>query len=297
MSQSDLFQWRRITGRQSGPHLLILGGVHGDEFEPMVAIRRLAAKVSAAELRGTLTLVPVVNEPAFLCGQRVAADGLDLARTFPGRADGSITERIAHAAGELIRAADYLVDLHTAGTTMDIVPLTGYMLHRNEAILDKRRKMAAAFNLPLVWGTTPDLEGRSLSLAARSQRTGHLRRIPRRGGVQFRRGRCLCPGMPECHVRPNHDRWPRVAQNGTSRGGGCTPGLRASPDQQLVAVYRILRKCDAIGSARSRRGTPRHYFRPARTGCETDSQQAEWHDRVAADLFACLTRRLPGSGC
>ena len=165
MSQSDLFQWRRITGRQSGPHLLILGGVHGDEFEPMVAIRRLAAKVSAAELRGTLTLVPVVNEPAFLCGQRVAEDGLDLARTFPGRADGSITERIAHAAGELIRTADYLIDLHTAGTTMDIVPLTGYMLHRNEEVLDKQRKMAAAFNLPLVWGTTPDLEGRSLSLA------------------------------------------------------------------------------------------------------------------------------------
>jgi predicted deacylase len=165
MIPSNLLQRQRITGHQPGPHLLILGGVHGDEFEPMAAIRRLAAKVSAGDVRGTLTLVPVVNEPAFLRGQRVAEDGLDLARTFPGRADGSVTERIAYAAGELIRAADYLIDLHTAGTMMDIVPLTGYMLHPDDAVLDKQRKMAAAFNLPLVWGTTPDLEGRSLSLA------------------------------------------------------------------------------------------------------------------------------------
>ena len=27
----------------AGPHLLITGGVHGDEFEPMAAIRRTAS--------------------------------------------------------------------------------------------------------------------------------------------------------------------------------------------------------------------------------------------------------------
>ena len=30
-----------IIGHEPGPHLLITGGVHGDEFEPMAAIRRL----------------------------------------------------------------------------------------------------------------------------------------------------------------------------------------------------------------------------------------------------------------
>ena len=48
-------------------------------------------------IRGKLTLVPVVNEAAFARGNRVAEDGLDLARTCPGRPDGSITERTAHA--------------------------------------------------------------------------------------------------------------------------------------------------------------------------------------------------------
>lgn len=165
MSASGSLKMLRIAGNRQGPHLLILGGVHGDEFEPMAAIRRLAARVDPVALRGSLTLVPVVNEPAFLRGQRVADDGLDLARTFPGRPDGSITERIAHAAGELIRSADFLIDLHTGGTTMAILPLAGYMLHADGRVLEMQRRMARAFNLPFVWGTSPELEGRSLSVA------------------------------------------------------------------------------------------------------------------------------------
>src|ERR1700730_13762254 len=99
-----------ITGHQPGPHLLITGGVHGDEFEPMAAIRRLSGQLRPEELRGRVTLVPVVNEPAFRLGRRTAEDGLDLARTCPGRQDGSVTEQIAFALSELIGTADYYID-------------------------------------------------------------------------------------------------------------------------------------------------------------------------------------------
>jgi predicted deacylase len=145
--------------------LLITGGVHGDEFEPMVAIRRLKTAPALATLRGQLTLVPAVNEAAFARGQRMAEDGLDLARTCPGRADGSITERIAHALSELIRSADYYIDLHTGGTALSVWPMTGYMLHPDANILERQRAMARAFNLPVIWGTDSRLEGRSLSVA------------------------------------------------------------------------------------------------------------------------------------
>src|SRR5947209_7577025 len=84
-----------LAGRGEGPHLLITGGVHGDEFEPMAAVRRLLREIDPARLRGRITFVPVVNEPAFERGRRTAEDGLDLARTCPGRDDGSMTERIA----------------------------------------------------------------------------------------------------------------------------------------------------------------------------------------------------------
>jgi predicted deacylase len=145
--------------------VLITGGVHGDEFEPMAAIRCLMGRLRSEAVRGRVTLVPVVNEPAFRRGQRTADDGLDLARSCPGRPDGSITERIAHALSEMIRSADFYIDLHTGGTRLRVLPLVGYTLHPDGEVLAMQRRMAQAFRLPVVWGTNPNLEGRSLSVA------------------------------------------------------------------------------------------------------------------------------------
>jgi predicted deacylase len=157
---------RTFGGHSPGPRLLITGGVHGDEFEPVLAIRRLAGLPVLEHIRGQLTLVPAVNEAALAGGgSRLAPDGLDLARTCPGRAEGSITERTAHALSQLIRSADFYIDLHTGGSALLVWPLAGYMLHSNSAVLDRQRSLARAFNLPVIWGTDSRLEGRSLSVA------------------------------------------------------------------------------------------------------------------------------------
>ena len=163
-------QLRRFESKTPGPHLLITGGVHGDEYEPMVAVRRLISYFDrqhrlVKDFSGTVTLVPVVNEDAFRRGSRVGSDGLDLARTCPGRPDGTITERLAHSLSNLIREADYYIDLHTGGTSLSLLPLAGYMLHADPEILNRQRAMAFAFNLSAIWGTVANLEGRSLSVA------------------------------------------------------------------------------------------------------------------------------------
>ena len=75
----DLATWQ-LGGRHDGPHVLITAGVHGDEFEPMAALRRLRGRLLGQEVRGRIILVPVVNEPAFRLGRRTADDGMDLAR-------------------------------------------------------------------------------------------------------------------------------------------------------------------------------------------------------------------------
>jgi predicted deacylase len=131
----------------------------------MAAVRRLIGLLQPEQLRGTLTLVPVVNEPAFRLGRRAAEDGLDLARTCPGWAGGSVTERIAFALSALIRTADYYIDLHTGGARLRVLPLVGYTLHPDAAVLGVQRRMARAFGLPVIWGTDPNLNGRSLSVA------------------------------------------------------------------------------------------------------------------------------------
>lgn len=157
---------RQFRGPERGPNLLITAGVHGDEYVPIIALRELINVLEHNEVtRGSVTIVPVVNESAFSLGRRCGEDGLDLARTCPGDIDGSITEKTAHALSKMIGEADVYVDLHSGGTELTVFPLTGYMLHEDEKILKKQRGMAKAFDLPLVWGTAGDLDGRSLSVA------------------------------------------------------------------------------------------------------------------------------------
>ena len=167
---SGILHKHEFRSQANGPHLLITGGVHGDEFEPIAAIRRLIKMFQdhdprVGTFRGRVTFVPVVNEAAFLRGHRCAEDGLDLARTCPGREDGTVTERTAWALSELIRAADNYIDLHTGGTELSVFPLAGYAVHKNQEVLEVQRRMARAFNLPVIWGTSASLEGRSLSVA------------------------------------------------------------------------------------------------------------------------------------
>jgi predicted deacylase len=159
-------QTRTLASKETGPRLLVTGGVHGDEFEPILAIRRLFLHFEEEPLRcGSVTFVPVANEGAYFRGHRCAEDGRDLARTFPGRPDGSPTEVVAHALASLIASADYYIDLHTGGTELAVLPLAGYSMVSDAAVLETQRRMARAFNLPFIWGTSAELEGRSLSVA------------------------------------------------------------------------------------------------------------------------------------
>jgi len=156
-----------IAGNHPGSRLLITGGVHGDEFEPLIAARELIRFLKSHEvsLIGEVLIVPVVNEGAFENRSRTATDDKDLARTCPGKDDGTETDQVAAALTRLIQRADYFIDLHTGGTAMTVFPLAGYMLHPNSQVHHQSREMAEAFGLPVVWGTTSELEGRSLSIA------------------------------------------------------------------------------------------------------------------------------------
>src|SRR5262249_49281407 len=51
------------------------------------------------------------------------------------------------------------------GTRLTVQPLSGYMLVNDVGVLDRQRRMARAFGLPIIWGTDPNFDGRSLSVA------------------------------------------------------------------------------------------------------------------------------------
>ena len=141
-----------ITGAKNGPHFLITGGVHGDEFESMMVIRRLIREVKPEQLSGRLTLVPIVNEAAFWSGMRWAEeDKLDLARTCPGSPDGSVTERTAHALSELIRSAGYYLALHRGGQLMRVSPKVGECCWGSQSAVSVARAPSESVNDAWMW--------------------------------------------------------------------------------------------------------------------------------------------------
>lgn len=165
MEDDKLVKSYRIDSGKTGPKVLLTAGVHGDEYEPMLTAMQLINELPGLLKSGSLTIVPVTNESAYVNSIRYGEDGLDLARICPGKPDGTITERVASQISSLIKESDYFIDMHTGGPAFEIYPLAGYVLHPSPEILKKQQEMALAFNLPLVWGTDYRPNGRTLSVA------------------------------------------------------------------------------------------------------------------------------------
>lgn len=132
-----------------GPCVLILGAIHGDEMEGPLLAARLVRHLAGRPVTGTVHVIAVANPPAFAAGTRLGPDGRNLNRAFPGKPDGSPTERIAHILEHrFIAKADLVVDFHTGGTAisylpMAVVPASGWRKHGS-----LYRDMLARFGLP-----------------------------------------------------------------------------------------------------------------------------------------------------
>ncbi len=67
--------------KNSGPNVLIIGGVHGDEYEGIALATGLICKL--ANINANITLIPVLNYDGMLMKTRVNANGVDLNRNLP----------------------------------------------------------------------------------------------------------------------------------------------------------------------------------------------------------------------
>lgn len=113
-----------VAKRGEGPTALLTGGNHGDEYEGPAALFDLARSLDPAALSGRVIIVPAMNYPAFRAGTRTSPiDKGNLNRSFPGRPDGSVTEKIAdYFQRYLLPQADLVLDFHSGGRTLDFVP-------------------------------------------------------------------------------------------------------------------------------------------------------------------------------
>ncbi|WP_136442455.1 succinylglutamate desuccinylase/aspartoacylase family protein [Pacificoceanicola onchidii] len=137
----------------AGPTLLLSAGVHGDEYEGQIAIAELAAELEAQDIRGRLILLPQVNLPAALAGNRVSPiDDGNMNRLYPGDPSGTPTEMIAHYHEEiLLPLADYAVDLHSGGKSL-MYPAT-LLRGPSHSVEEEKglQLLSEALDLPYAW--------------------------------------------------------------------------------------------------------------------------------------------------
>src|SRR5215831_17670962 len=54
-----------VHGARPGPVLAIVSGAHGTEYTSIIAVERLIGQLDAAQVAGTVILVPLVNRASF----------------------------------------------------------------------------------------------------------------------------------------------------------------------------------------------------------------------------------------
>ena len=109
-----------------GPTALLTGGNHGDEYEGPIALFHLANRGDVKDISGRIIIVPAMNFPAFLSGDRVSPiDNVNMNRTFPGSPDGTVTQILAdYFSNTLLSMADVVLDIHSGGKTLNFVPFS-----------------------------------------------------------------------------------------------------------------------------------------------------------------------------
>jgi predicted deacylase len=140
-----------VVNNPPGPTALVMAGNHGDEYPGQVAILRLMRELdqNPRQVRGRVILIPALNMPAAKAATRLSPlDGKNLNRSFPGSAQGTPTEMIAHyLTTVLFPLADIVVDIHTGGRSVDFYPCAHMHLVEDRP---QRRKMVEG---TLAWNT------------------------------------------------------------------------------------------------------------------------------------------------
>lgn len=133
-----------------GPTALMTGGNHGDEYEGPIALYNFAGRTDIENFHGRVIVIPAMNFPAFQAATRVSpVDQLNLNRIFPGRPDGSLSQAIAdYFTRTLVPMADYVLDIHSGGKTLDFVPFAASHILDNKEQQSACEEAAKAFGAP-----------------------------------------------------------------------------------------------------------------------------------------------------
>ena len=149
-----------VNGVKPGPVLALVSGAHGTEYASIIALDKVIQALDPAQLSGTVIIVPLVNLQSF--EQKVPhvnpVDGKSMNRYYPGRQDGSQTERASWViTKQIVERSDYLVDYHGGDLDENLRPYAYWPKSGNDQQDGITRDMALAFGLDhiIIWSDRP----------------------------------------------------------------------------------------------------------------------------------------------
>ena len=158
-----------MNGNREGPVLALTAGTHGYEYPPILALQRLKQQLDPEKISGAVIMVHVVNIPSFL--KRTIYynpyDWKNQNRTFPGKIDGSMTERIAYQiTHEVLEQCDYHLDLHCGDGNEDLTTYLYYTETGSPELDRKTKDLAINFGFKLIIHVTAGPKGLPASTCA-----------------------------------------------------------------------------------------------------------------------------------
>src|SRR5213595_3505690 len=142
-----------FQGAKPGPVLALVAGAHGTEYTSIIALEKLIAALNPADVAGTVIIVPLINIQSF--EQKVPhlnpVDKKSMNRFYPGRSDGSQTERASYLiTKEVVEKCDHLIDLHGGDLDESLRPYSYWTKTGNEKQDQISREMVLAFGLDTI---------------------------------------------------------------------------------------------------------------------------------------------------
>ena len=149
-----------MNGAKPGKVLALVSGAHGTEYVSIIAIEKLIAAIDPAQLTGTVILVPLVNIASF--EQKVPhvnpIDNKSMNRFYPGKADGTQTERASYLiTKQIVDRCDYLIDYHGGDLDESLRPYAywGPTGHAEQDRISKEMVLAFGLDHIIIWSERP----------------------------------------------------------------------------------------------------------------------------------------------
>lgn len=149
-----------VQGAKPGKTLALVSGAHGTEYASIIAIEKLIERLDPAQISGTVILVPLVNIASF--EQKVPhvnpVDGKSMNRFYPGKVDGTQTERASFLiTKEIVERCDYLIDYHGGDLDESLRPYSYWAPTGREEQDHISKQMVLAFGLDhvIIWRERP----------------------------------------------------------------------------------------------------------------------------------------------